>query len=186
MKHRIVLAIIASVTVLVLLVSHPARLVADSDADSFRGRTAPAFELKVVGGNGRTVKLSDLKGKAVVLNFWATWCGPCKVEMPWLIEFQKKYASQGLQVVGVAMDDPIDDAAISSFTRKMDVNYPILAGNDQVADLYGGVDALPELFFIDPSGKIVSHSMGLGSKSELEEKIKSALAPSTPVRLAAK
>jgi thiol-disulfide isomerase/thioredoxin len=142
--------------------------------DRFNGKRAPDFELKQVDSNGKTLKLSDLKGKAVALNFWATWCEPCKIEMPWLVELQKKYGPQGLQIVGVAMDDT-EEKTISSFARKMGVNYPILQGTEKVADLYGGVDGLPTLFFIDRSGKIVDHEMGLTGENNLETEIKKSL-----------
>jgi cytochrome c biogenesis protein CcmG/thiol:disulfide interchange protein DsbE len=117
------------------------------------------------------MKLSDLKGKAVLLNFWATWCEPCKIEMPWLVDFQKKYASQGLQIVGVAMDDT-EDQTIVSFAHKMGVNYPILKGTEKVADQYGGINGLPELFFIDRSGNIVEHDLGLRGADVIEGSIK--------------
>ena len=132
---------------------------------------APDFDLKVLEPSGKTMKLSDLKGKAVLLNFWATWCEPCKVEMPWLVDFQKKYASQGLQIVGVAMDDT-EDQTIVSFAHKMGVNYPILKGTEKVADQYGGINGLPELFFIDRSGNIVEHDLGLRGADVIESSIK--------------
>lgn len=145
-------------------------------------QAAPDFELKVVQSN-KSVKLSDLKGKAVLLNFWATWCEPCKVEMPWLVDFQKKYGSQGLQIVGVAMDDT-EDSDIAKFTQKMGVNYPILKGTEKVADQYGGINGLPELFFIDRSGNIVEHDLGLRGADVIENGIKKILGDSEPVKSA--
>jgi thiol-disulfide isomerase/thioredoxin len=120
------------------------------------------------------MRLSDLRGKAVLLNFWATWCGPCKVEMPWLIELQNQFAGQGLQIVGVAMDDASKDE-IARFTRNMGVNYPILIGKDSVGDDYGGVPALPETFLIGRDGKFVDKIIGLRGKGDIEEAIKKAL-----------
>lgn len=143
------------------------------------GAIAPEFELKLVDGHGKTMKLSDLRGKAVLVNFWATWCGPCKEEMPWLVELQQRYGSQGLQVVGVAMDDDSGaEKTISDFSRKMKVNYPILQGTEKVADLYGGIDGLPSSFFVDRSGKVVDHVLGLHSEEELADNIKKSLAQS--------
>jgi len=110
----------------------------------------------------------------VVVNFWATWCEPCKVEMPWLVDLQKKYGSQGLQVLGIAMDDA-DDATIQQFSVKMGVNYPVLKGTEAIADLYGGLDGLPATFFVDRSGKIADKAVGLMSKSVIEDAIKHAL-----------
>jgi cytochrome c biogenesis protein CcmG/thiol:disulfide interchange protein DsbE len=123
---------------------------------------------------GDKVQLSSFKGKAVVLDFWATWCEPCKLEMPWMVDLQKKYGPQGLQIIGVAMDDA-DDQTITEFARKMGVNYPLLRGTEAVADLYGGLDGLPSTFFLDRSGKIVDEGVGLMSQSVIEDSIKHAL-----------
>jgi thiol-disulfide isomerase/thioredoxin len=138
------------------------------------GRAAPDFELKSI--DGKSYKLADLRGKAVLLNFWATWCPPCKIEIPWFIELQKQYANQGLIVVGVAMDDDTNkQKVVSDFANQMKIDYPILLGTDQVADQYGGVDALPTTFFIGRDGKIVRRVMGLAGHSEFEEAIQAAL-----------
>lgn len=138
------------------------------------GRAAPDFELKSI--DGKSYKLADLRGKAVLLNFWATWCPPCKIEIPWFIELQKQYANQGLIVVGVAMDDDTNkQKVVKDFADQMKIDYPILLGTDQVADQYGGVDALPTTFFIGRDGKIVRRVMGLAGHSEFEEAIQAAL-----------
>lgn len=138
------------------------------------GKIAPDFELKSI--DGKSYKLADLRGKAVLLNFWATWCPPCKIEIPWFIDLQKQYADQGLVIVGVAMDDDTDkEKVVSDFAREMKIDYPILLGTDQVADLYGGVDALPTTFFIGRDGKIVRRVMGLAGHSEFEDAIRAAL-----------
>src|SRR5215472_811891 len=136
------------------------------------GSMAPDFTLTDM--KGKRVQLSSFKGKAVVVDFWATWCEPCKIEMPWLVDLQKKYGPQGLQVLGVAMDDA-DDQAIQEFARKMGVNYPVLRGTEAVADLYGGLDGPPATFFLDRSGKISDKAMGLESQSVIEDSIKHAL-----------
>ena len=138
------------------------------------GKVAPDFELKAI--DGKSYKLADLRGKAVLLNFWATWCPPCKIEIPWFIELQRQYADQGLIVVGVAMDDDTNkQKVVSDFASQMKIDYPILLGTDQVADQYGGVDALPTTFFIGRDGKIVRRVMGLAGHSEFEEAIQAAL-----------
>jgi peroxiredoxin len=134
--------------------------------------TAPDFSLESL--DGKTLRLSDLRGKAVLLNFWATWCGPCKIEMPWFVELQNQYASQGLQIVGVAMDDASKED-IAKFAKDMGVNYPILIGKEAVGDEYGGVPALPESFVIGRDGKIVDKILGLRGKAEIEDSIKKAL-----------
>jgi thiol-disulfide isomerase/thioredoxin len=133
---------------------------------------APDFSLESL--DGKTVHLSDLRGKAVLLNFWATWCGPCKIEMPWFVDFQSEYGSQGLQIVGVAMDDASKED-IAKFAKDMGVNYPILIGKEAVGDQYGGVPALPETFLITRDGRIVDKIVGLRGKAEIEDSIKKAL-----------
>jgi thiol-disulfide isomerase/thioredoxin len=133
---------------------------------------APDFTLESL--DGKSVRLSDLRGKAVLLNFWATWCGPCKIEMPWFVELQQQYGAQGLQVVGVAMDDASKED-IAKFAKDMGVNYPILIGKESVGDAYGGVPALPESFFIGRDGKLVDKIIGLKGKGEIEDTVKKAL-----------
>jgi len=144
------------------------------------GQAAPDFELKVLGGNGKTMKLSDLKGKAVLIDFWATYCEPCKIEMPWIADLQKKYGPEGFQVVGIDIGDAASEKQINDFAHKMGVNYPILIGTDEVGDRYfGGVNGLPQNFFIDRSGKIVGYELGVPpSASVFEEHVKTALGES--------
>ena len=133
---------------------------------------APDFSLQAL--DGKTTRLSDFRGKAVLLNFWATWCGPCKIEMPWFVDLQKEYGSQGLQIVGVAMDDASKED-IAKFAKDMGVNYPILIGKEAVGDEYGGVPALPESFLIARDGRIVDRIIGLRGKAEIEDAVKKAL-----------
>jgi peroxiredoxin len=136
------------------------------------GSVAPDFQLKSL--DGKQVRLSDFRGKAVLLNFWATWCAPCKIEMPWFVDLQKQYAAQGLQVIGVAMDDS-GEQAIAKFTKEMGVNYPVLIGKESVGDAYGGVEFLPTTFFIDRQGKVVDRVFGLVGHSDIEDDVKKAL-----------
>jgi thiol-disulfide isomerase/thioredoxin len=133
---------------------------------------APDFTLESL--DGKNMKLSDFRGKAVLLNFWATWCGPCKIEMPWFVELQNQYAAQGFQIVGVAMDDASKED-IGKFAKDMGVNYPILIGKESVGDQYGGVPALPESFLIGRDGKIVDKIIGLRGKAEIEDAIRKAI-----------
>ena len=136
------------------------------------GQLAPDFTLDTL--EGKAIRLSDFRGQAVLLNFWATWCGPCKIEMPWFIELQKQYGRDGLQIVGVAMDDS-SKADIEKFVKEMGVNYPILLGKEAVGQDYGGVNVLPTTFFIDRDGRIVGREFGLQSRSVLVDHIKQAL-----------
>jgi len=144
-----------------------------NSGDPAKGSPAPKFELKSIP-DGKVVPIASFQGKAVLLNFWATWCGPCKIEMPWLVDLQKKYGPQGLQIVGVAMDDT-EDKEIADFTHKMGVNYVVLKGTEKVGDLYGGVDRLPLTYYIDRTGKVVDETVGLASESVIEDNIKKAL-----------
>jgi thiol-disulfide isomerase/thioredoxin len=137
-------------------------------------KSSPAPDFTLESLDGKSMRLSDLRGKAVLLNFWATWCGPCKIETPWLVELQNQYGAQGLQVLGVAMDDSGKDD-IAKFAKDMGVNYPVLLGKEAVGDAYGGVPALPESFFIGRDGKIVDKIIGLKGRSEIEDSIKKAL-----------
>ena len=143
-------------------------------AGDVAGAVAPQFELPVLDSNGKTLKLSDLKGKAVVLNFWATYCVPCKTEMPWLVQMQKQYGAQGLQIVGVTKDGDSEKLA-SEFSKKMGINYPILVGTEKVEDLYGGIGGLPTTFFIDRSGKVVTRRLGQMKEDQILEDIKKSL-----------
>jgi peroxiredoxin len=138
-----------------------------------RGQAAPAFTL--ISLDGQKVSLADYKGKAVLVNFWAVWCAPCKVEMPWFAEFRHRYASQGFEVLGIVNDAPTKDEALK-VTGKEGVDYPILFADTKVGDAYGGIDYLPESFYVGRDGKVVEETSGLGSKDEVEANIKKALA----------
>jgi thiol-disulfide isomerase/thioredoxin len=138
-----------------------------------RGLAAPDFELTSL--DGKRMKLSDFRGKAVLLNFWATWCSPCKVEMPWFVELQKKYGNDGLVVLGIAMDDT-ETRKIAQFTSEMGVNYPVLLGTDKVSEDYGNVEYLPTSFYIDREGKLIGKGTGLLGREEIEQNVQKALA----------
>ena len=148
----------------------PVKLVGD-----VRNVPAPNFELPTL--DGRRVKLSDYRGQAVLLNFWATWCQPCKIEMPWFVDLQKEYGKDGLVVLGVAMDDT-ESAKIAEFAHDVGVNYPVLLGTDQVSDDYGDVRSLPTTFYIDRNGTIVAKVVGLLDRKEIEDDVKKALSAS--------
>lgn len=173
-RNPLALVVVALVAAAMLYFGfHMARR-SDSEPPHVLGKStvAPDFTLETL--DGKNLRLSDLRGKAVLLNFWATWCGPCKIETPWLVELQKQYGSQGLQVVGIAMDDSGKDD-IEKFAKDMGVNYPVLLGKEAVGDAYGGVPALPESFFIGRDGKIVDRIIGLRGRGEIEGAIKKAL-----------
>lgn len=135
-------------------------------------KKAPEFTLK--DSNGHTMKLSDYQGKVVLLNFWATWCGPCKVEIPWFIDFETRLKDKGFAVLGVAMDDDGWNSVKPYITDKK-VNYRVAMGDDSMANLYGGVESLPTTFVLDRDGRIAKTHVGLVSKSEYENDIQELL-----------
>jgi thiol-disulfide isomerase/thioredoxin len=142
------------------------------------GSAAPDFALQSL--DGKIVHLTDFRGKAVLLNFWATWCTPCRLEMPWFVELQKQYGPEGLEVLGVAMDDAGKDK-IAQFAKEMGVNYPVLLGKESVGDEYGGLEYLPTSFYIGRDGKVVARVFGLRSRSDIEDWIKEALSRGSSV-----
>jgi len=149
-----------------------------------KGKPAPAFALEDL--SGKKVSLADYKGKAVLVNFWATWCGPCKIETPWLVELRDQYAAQGFEILGVSAegdgvgkDDKAawdkDKAAIEKSVQQMHMQYPVLMDGDSISEPYGGLDELPMSFFVDRKGTVVEVQMGLTSKADIEGDIKKAL-----------
>ena len=126
-------------------------------------KPAPEFALK--DANGQTVHLSDYRGKVVLLDFWATWCGPCKVEIPWFIDFEAQFKNKGFAVVGVSMDEDGWNV-IKPYVQKMNMNYRVLLGNDTVSNAYGGLDSLPTTLLIDRDGGIASVHVGVSMGKE--------------------
>lgn len=132
-----------------------------------------AFTLKDVEGNN--VRLSDHAGKVILLDFWATWCGPCKVEIPWFMEFQEKYGPKGFQVIGVSVDDTPEK--LRPYIADMKMNYIVLQGlgHDDLLDTYGPMVGIPVTALISRDGRMCSKHTGLVSKEELEEQIRALL-----------
>jgi len=135
-------------------------------------RPAPEFTLK--DADGKLVRISDSKGKVVLLDFWATWCGPCKIEIPWFMELQRKNKDRGFEVLGVAMDDDGWEA-VKPFAARLGINYRLVIGNDSVGTMYGGVEALPTTFLIDREGRIAAAHVGLTSKKDFEDGVEELL-----------
>jgi peroxiredoxin len=136
---------------------------------SAAGKPTPAFSLK--DADGRVVRAADYKGKVVLLDFWATWCGPCKLEIPWFIDFERQFKDQGFAVLGVSMDED-GWTAIKPYVQNMKMNYRVLLGNDDVSTAYGGLDALPTTLLIDRQGKIASVHEGVTmGKEEFKDAI---------------
>ena len=141
-------------------------------------KPAPNFSLK--DAEGKVVKLSDYKGKVVLLNFWATWCGPCKIEIPWFIEFEQNYRDKGFAVLGVAMDEE-GWAAVKPYVTAHKVNYRMVIGDDMTAQMYGGVDSLPTSFLIDREGRTAAVHVGLVSKKVYLDDIAQLLGKSSDI-----
>jgi peroxiredoxin len=131
------------------------------------------FTLKDV--QGKNIRLADYKGKVILLDFWATWCGPCKIEIPWFIEFQKTYGPQGLQVIGVSVDDTVEK--LRPYVKEHNMNYPVLQGlhHDDIQDAYGPLWGIPVTSIISRDGKICAKHSGISSRENFEKEIKSLL-----------
>jgi thiol-disulfide isomerase/thioredoxin len=147
-----------------------------------KGKPAPSFTL--VDLQGKKVSLADYKGKAVLLNFWATWCGPCKLEIPWIVKLRDQYKSQGFEVLGIESDNFDTDpkayasykAGVEKSATALGVDYPVLLGGDTISEPYGGLDGLPNSFYIDRNGIVTKQIVGLADRDEIEANIKKAIA----------
>ncbi len=151
------------------------------DSAKIDSKLAPAVTFKDL--EGKEVTLAQYKGTVVLVDFWATWCDPCYVEIPWLIEMQQKYAAKGFTVLGVAMDEE-GKSAVTPFLakerfdvngQKLAMNYPIVLGNDDVSDKFGGLLGYPTGFLITRDGKVVKKFQGLTSFDEIAKAIESQL-----------
>jgi|SRR6185295_10157448 len=137
---------------------------------------APQFALKDV--NGRTVRLSDYQGKVVVINFWATWCPPCRAEMPDLVRLQREYAKRGLQIIGITYPPERRDRVVR-FARSLKVNYPIILGTREIKARFSSEDTLPLTVVINRDGKVSDIISGILLREEFDEKIKPLLMKKT-------
>src|SRR6202046_2471883 len=166
-------AVALATAIFILCPSSPARLAAApapaGAADS--RKIAPGFTLD--DSKGASVKLSDYKGRVVLLDFWATWCYGCGLEIPWFIEYQKKYKGSGLAVVGVSMDDD-GWSVVKPFIEAKEINYAVVLGNKDMAKLYK-VESMPVTFLLDREGKIAESYFGRADRAGCEAKIQSLL-----------
>jgi thiol-disulfide isomerase/thioredoxin len=152
-----------------------------SDANSGPHPDEPDVTFKNL--QGQDVSLASLKGKVVIVNFWATWCEPCRVEIPWMIGFHQKYADKGLTILGVAMDDEgksvvapyIQTTQFDVDGHSMTMNYPIVLGNDDIAAKFGGLLGFPTTIVISRDGKIQKRFIGLADEADLDKQIKALL-----------
>lgn len=145
------------------------------------GERAPDFTLR--SPDGTSITLSALRGEPVVLNFWATWCAPCRVEMPWLVQLDETYRARGVQIIGVALESGSNEE-VAAFARERGVQYRIVMGNSTTADEYGGVRFMPQSLFIGRDGTIIKAITGLTDKKEIEDSIKALLASNSSAQLA--
>jgi peroxiredoxin len=124
--------------------------------------------------NGKTIQLSKLKGKAVLVNFWATWCGPCRAEMPGFVEVYNQYKTRGLEIIGISLDEEGWDV-VRPFLQRYKINFPVVIGDAAISSAYGEIQFLPTSFLIDKNGNIVDQHVGLLKKEDLEAKVKKLL-----------
>lgn len=159
--------------------AHPAEeQQTDAVTSPLLGRPAPRFVLRDLAGH--KVSLEDYRGKALVINFWATWCAPCRVEMPWFIDLQRKYASQGFTVVGIDQDFPQDLPKVPGFAKEMKLNYPVLYGDKRTYDAYGCCDYLPMSYYVDREGTVRIATVGLSNRDTMETYVRRLLEATPP------
>ena len=153
----------------------------NAKADKSKLPDAPDVSFKDL--DGRDVSLASFKGRPVLVNFWATWCEPCRIEIPWLIEFQQKYSARGFTILGVAMDDG-GKTAVAPFVAKekfdvdgkqLPMNYPIVLGSDAITDKFGGLIGLPTSVLVSKDGRIVKRYIGLVNHDDLAKEIEAQL-----------
>jgi len=137
-----------------------------SSAAGEERRPAPDFSLRDL--DGREVSLSQMRGKVVILNFWATWCPPCRQEIPDFVDLQKQYGAQGLQIVGVSMDQE-GASVVRPFVQQNHINYTMLVDGQKIAGLYGGIQGIPTTFILDRQGRIAKKAVGFTSRSVFEK-----------------
>ena len=133
---------------------------------------APNFSLRTA--EGKTIELQNLQGKVVVINFWASWCPPCRSEIPGLLEVYRKYRPKGLEIVGISLDRD-GWRKVSPLVRELNIDYPVVMGNDDVVHAYGGIRSIPTTIIIDRDGKIIYRVVGLLDRQRFEDEVREVL-----------
>ncbi|MFH1497301.1 MAG: TlpA disulfide reductase family protein [Verrucomicrobiota bacterium] len=164
---KTLLTLLSAVVVAVAVVA-----IAPARAESGAKASAPEWTLQDV--DGQEVKSSDFAGKVVVVDFWATWCPPCREEIPGYVALQEKYRDQGVVILGISLDRG-GPKVVKPFAEKMKINYPLVMGTQEVVEAFGGVEGIPTTFIIDREGKIRHKKVGYASEEKMEALIKSAL-----------
>ena len=160
-------SLFAFIAVLVILAQRGAASGGDGPAEAISG-SAPAWELPLIGGG--TLNSADLAGKIVVVDFWATWCPPCRAEVPHYVELQETYREKGLVIVGISFDEGANaEGRVVKFMEDYKINYPVVMGDAAVAEAFGGIEAFPTTFVVDREGRLVNRKVGYKPKSYLEE-----------------
>ena len=133
---------------------------------------APNWQLRDI--NGEPISLADFKGKVVILDFWATWCPPCRQEIPGFVTLQRKYQDKGLVIIGVSLDKQ-GPSVVKPFMRELGMNYRVVMGDEKIVSDYGGIEAIPTTFIIDRQGKVVTVHQGFTDKATFEAEIRPLL-----------
>jgi peroxiredoxin len=161
MKRMLSILVVLAVFLFSVFAAHPGKR-----------QKAPNFLLQTQ--NGKVIELSKLKGKVVLVDFWATWCPPCRAEIPDFIEVYNIYKSKGIEIIGIALDEE-GWSKVTPYIEEAKINYPIVLGSAEVVQQYGGIEAIPTTFIIDKNGDLAGKQVGFLSKEMLEQKLKSLL-----------
>ena len=161
-RNRVKMPILAVLSIAVLLAANTSSIAEPKPV-------APNWQLRDI--NGEPISLADFKGKVVILDFWATWCPPCRMEIPGSVTLQRKYQDRGLVIIGVSLDKQ-GPSVVKPFMRELGMNYPVVMGDEKIVSDYGGIEAIPTTFIIDRQGKVVTVHQGFTGNATFEAEIR--------------